>query len=164
MGGCALAVWYVWPTIQRHVFWVSANTNLQKRIVPFLETLLAKLRDISTAATSKAPEEADNIAIECIKFGTPRINKYKQHLNPLLKTCQGNLAKSQSEESGFKGPILQLRTIPNFIEIANIRLFFSDRPGRVAEKAGGSPAESNLPMAALHTTAGNPSSCVCSQR
>lgn len=85
-------------TPQRYVFWVGANTNPQKRIVPFLETLLAKLRDTSTAATSKAPEEADNIAIECIKFGTPRINKYKQHLNLLLKRCQGNLAKSQSEE------------------------------------------------------------------
>ena len=133
-------------TPQRYVFWVGANTNPQKRIVPFLETLLAKLRDISTAATSKAPEEADNIAIECIKFGTPRINKYRQHLNPLLRRCQGNLAKSLSEESRFKGPILQLRTISNFIKIADIRLFFSGRPGGVAEKTGGSPAGTNLPM------------------
>ena len=93
-------------TPQRYVFWVGANTSPEKRIVPFLEALLAKLRGISTAATSKASEEVDNIAIECIKFGTLRINKYRQHLKPLLKRCQGNLAESQSEESRFKGPIL----------------------------------------------------------
>jgi len=133
-------------TPERYVFWVGTNTSPQKRVVPFLEVLLAKLRGISNAATSKVQEEADNITIECIKFGTPRINKYRHLLNPLLKRCQGNLAKSQSEESTFKEPILQLHTIPNFIEIADIRLFFSDRPGRVAEKTGGSPAGADLPM------------------
>lgn len=85
-------------TPQRYVFWVGANTSPQKRIVPFLEALLAKLRGVSSAATSKVQEEADNIAIECIKFGTLRINKYRQLLKPLLKKCHENLAKSQSEE------------------------------------------------------------------
>lgn len=91
-------------TPQRYVFWVGANTSPQKKIVPFLEALLAKLRGISSAATSKVQEEADNIAIECIKFGTLRINKYRQLLKPLLKKCQENLAKSQSEESRFRDP------------------------------------------------------------
>jgi hypothetical protein len=87
-------------TPQRHVFWVASNTCPRKKIVPFLESLLAELRDLSNTVGPGLPEEALRIASRCIHFATPRIKKYRSHLNPLLRKCQRYLA--QTEGNGSK--------------------------------------------------------------
>jgi hypothetical protein len=86
---------------QKCVLWVASNSCPRKKIVPFLESLLAKLRDTSAAAAPITPEGANNIAMECIGFATPRIKKYRSLLNPLLRKCQAYLARTERDDCKF---------------------------------------------------------------
>jgi hypothetical protein len=88
-------------TPQRHVFWVASNTCPRKKIVPFLESLLTELRDLSTTVGPVLPGEALRIASYCIRFATPRIKKYRSHLNPLLRKCQRYLARAEGNGGKF---------------------------------------------------------------
>ncbi|KAF2789679.1 hypothetical protein K505DRAFT_252814 [Melanomma pulvis-pyrius CBS 109.77] len=84
-------------TPQRYIFWVASNSCPRKKIVPFLESLLAELRDSSAAVDLATPGEAFRIASQCIAFATPRIKKYRSHLRPLLQRCQEHLAKTERD-------------------------------------------------------------------
>jgi hypothetical protein len=85
---------------QGHIFWVASNTCQTSKTVPFLESLLARMQQVSTT-TSIIPEEVDDLAVECIKFATPRIKKYKSHLRPLLRRCLQHLDKQDQEDGKF---------------------------------------------------------------
>lgn len=74
-------------TPQRYIFWVASNSCPKKKIVPFLQSLLVKLRHISTQKGQSMPEGANGIATQCIRFATPRIRKYRSLLNQLLRRC-----------------------------------------------------------------------------
>jgi hypothetical protein len=86
---------------QKYVLWVASNSCPRKKIVPFLESLLAKLRDTSAAAAPITPDGANNIAMECIGFATPRIKKYRSLLSPLLGKCQAYLSITEREDCKF---------------------------------------------------------------
>lgn len=88
-------------TPQNYVFWVASNSCPRKKIVPFLESLLTNLREISTTATLVIAEKAKDIAAHCISFATPRIKKYKSHLRPLLQKCNAYLAGTEREDGKF---------------------------------------------------------------
>jgi hypothetical protein len=82
-------------TPQRCVFWVASNSCPKGKIVPFLESLLASLKHKSATTATQGSEE---IAEECIKFATPRVKKYKSHLNPLLRRCLAWIATTHQDE------------------------------------------------------------------
>lgn len=88
-------------TPQRYIFWVASNSCPQKKIVPFLNSLLTKLRDMTASPTLFTPEEVNDIAEHCINFAAPRIKKYQSLLNPLLRKCQSYLAETDREDSKF---------------------------------------------------------------
>lgn len=72
-------------TPQKHIFWVAANAGSRTKIITFLRSLLTQITHASAAP------DAANLTIELssqyIDFATPRIKKYRSHLNPLLRRC-----------------------------------------------------------------------------
>jgi hypothetical protein len=79
-----------------HIFWIASNTCQTAKTVPFLESLLAKMQQVSTTTTI-TPEEVDDLAVEYIKFATPTILKFAVYLSPrapcrrLLTRCRVRL-------------------------------------------------------------------------
>ncbi|KAF2807533.1 uncharacterized protein BDZ99DRAFT_489804 [Mytilinidion resinicola] len=92
-------------TPQNYVFWVASNSCPRRKIVPFLESLLTNLRDISITATLVTLEGVNDIAAQCIRFATPRIKKYRSHLSPLLRKCHAYLAQTEREDGKFSCPV-----------------------------------------------------------
>lgn len=82
-------------TPQRCIFWVASNSCPKGKILPFLESLLASLKHNSATTAAQGSEE---IAEQCIKFATPRVKKYKSHLNPLLRKCLAWIATIHQDE------------------------------------------------------------------
>jgi hypothetical protein len=77
-------------TPQSYVFWVASNSGPERKIVPFLKTLLLAIK-----RASATPEE---IAVQCISFAAARIKKYMSHLKPLLRRCLGWLGRTEQGE------------------------------------------------------------------
>ncbi|KAF2118104.1 hypothetical protein BDV96DRAFT_620140, partial [Lophiotrema nucula] len=90
-------------TPQGHIFWVASNKCPKTKIVPFLESLLIRMRQVSAAADISVPDQVEGLAAKCINFATPRIKKYKSHLSPLLRRCVSHLAKPEHVDDAVYG-------------------------------------------------------------
>ncbi|KAK7187453.1 uncharacterized protein CC84DRAFT_1170362 [Paraphaeosphaeria sporulosa] len=99
-----------------NVFWVASNTNPSAKIIPFLNTLLVQLRNVSIEAPMIAPEEVQDLATMCITFATPRIKKYKSHLRPLLRRCLKQLDKKDKDSGEMHSLARWLRTWDDIID------------------------------------------------
>jgi hypothetical protein len=88
-------------TPQHHIYWLASNSRQEKKIVPFLQSLLTKMRDVSTVTTPVTPEIINDVAAQCIDFSTPRIKKYKSHLSAELRKCQIFLRRLDEEDGAF---------------------------------------------------------------
>lgn len=93
---------------QGHIFWVASNKCPETKIVPFLKSLLIRIRQVA-AASIPVPEQVEELAAKCINFATPRIKKYKSLLRPLLRRCQHHLTES-GHMDGKASPKLRLYT------------------------------------------------------
>ncbi|KAF2257427.1 hypothetical protein BU26DRAFT_383799, partial [Trematosphaeria pertusa] len=85
-------------TPQRYIFWVASNSCPRRKIIPFLRSLLARLKHVSDESAQLPPEGPVDIATLCIHFASPRIKKYRSHLSPLLRRCQGYLAETERKD------------------------------------------------------------------
>lgn len=89
-------------TPQRYIFWVASNSCPRRKIIPFLRSLLARLKHVSDESAQLPPEGPVDIATLCIHFASPRIKKYRSHLSPLLRRCQGYLAETERKDGTFR--------------------------------------------------------------
>jgi len=102
-GGDTVTAIGLQSTPQGYVFWVAANTCPKNKVVPFLRSLLVKLKHISTAP-GELERKGEDIAKECIRFATPRIKKYGSILRLLLIKCFKNLPKRKADEGRSRTP------------------------------------------------------------
>jgi hypothetical protein len=93
-------------TPQRYVFWVASNSCPKRKIIPFLESLLATLKNTLGATGKQSTQSVEEMAIRCVGFATPRIKKYKSHLNPLLRRRVKWLATTKRDDGMCSEPQL----------------------------------------------------------
>jgi hypothetical protein len=91
-------------TPQRYVFWVASNSCPKRKIIPFLVSLLATLKHTLGATGKQSTQSAEEMAIRCVGFATPRVKKYKIHLNPLLRKCVKWLATTERDDGMCSKP------------------------------------------------------------
>ena len=86
-------------TPQKHIFWVASNAGSKTKIITFLRSLLTQI--IHASAAPDAAKLVIELASQCITFATPRIKKYRSHLNPLLRRCISYLTETKQTVGEF---------------------------------------------------------------
>ena len=84
-------------TPEHYIFWVAANTRPAKKVVPFLQSLLLKLKHVATTQAAFGGD-MERIAEECIGFGALRIKKYNNLIRSLLQKCSEYLVNRKSDD------------------------------------------------------------------
>jgi hypothetical protein len=76
------------------IFWITANSEVSRRTMSFLEQLLKTLQ-LSYRAGSDRNHIETQIAQMCIEFGYQRAVVYQNLIKPNLKCCIGYLSRSK---------------------------------------------------------------------
>jgi hypothetical protein len=100
-GGDTVTAIGLQTTPQGYVYLVAANTCPNKKIVPFLKSLLEQLRLISRGEKATS-EVSENILTEmCVSFAARRIKAYCSLLRPLFAKCTTYLEARKYDDSRY---------------------------------------------------------------
>ncbi|KAH8622021.1 hypothetical protein IG631_23416 [Alternaria alternata] len=107
-------------TPQKHIFWIASNAGPKTKMIEFLRLLLTQVVDASTSLDTA--DHAARLALQCIAFATPRIRKYRSHLESLLRKSVSYLARTKQVVGEFSpvfvhsSLILKIATEPGLLK------------------------------------------------